>query len=293
VIRHFLKHPSFQSARGLLTAVLLGDRYIDSKRNNLDPWAFLTRSLWSIAGIQTYKIIVNIYSNAELELCEEFLKNYPINDNFIIIFHSVDLEKLQHPFLLTWSPRDQMRTDIDNGSEKDLYLYLEHDIDFRIENLNYFVSNRNKISNDLIPGFILVEWNAKSKFWSSFQVDQHDFQAECAVDVDGDRFIPLKQPYCPVILLDHPLAEEFLHSEFFRLESFTEMQAIYGLLMRESAAIGMTYFGRENEYKARAYVGFQQANKFPVVGAVLRHMPNIYSDYENFSQCKMSLPSLW
>ena len=84
-----------------------------------------------------------------------------------------------------------MRLDIENGAEQDLYLYLEHDIDFLSENLNYFIRYRKMLQNEITPGFMLVEWNSKERFWSNFQIEKHDFQASHAVTLDGLRFIPL------------------------------------------------------------------------------------------------------
>ena len=293
VFLHFLKYPSSKSAAGLFQAIRQGSRYLDSKRNALDPWTFLGRALWSLAGINSHRIIIYVYTNAKKDVFNEFIANYPQSDNFKIIHQGIDLQELEHPYLLTWTPRIRMRTDIRNGKEGHLYLYLEHDIDFRNENLNYFINWRSKLKNGAIPGFILVEWNSEGKFWSSFQTEKHDFQAGQHVALDGIRFIPLKQPYCPVLLLDQELAEEFLQSEFFELENFREMQSQFGLLTRESAAIGLTYFGREKRYKVRSCVGFHEENRFPTVGAIVRHMPDIYSDYESVPQCKNPLLDMW
>ena len=293
VFIHFLKHPNYQSASGLFRAVKEGSKYIDSRRYNQNPWTFLARSLWSLAGIQSHKIIIYIYTNANSDEFNEFTANYPQNKHFQIIHRSVDLKDLEHPYLLTWTPRNQMKLDIENGQEKDLYLYLEHDIDFRSENLNYFIEYRNKLQGGITPGFMLVEWNTIGRFWSNFQIEQHDFRTGFDLDSDGIRFIPLKQPYCPALLLDQTLAKEFLKSEFFALENFSEMQSQFGLFVRESAAIGMTYFGKEKNYEVRGYVGFHKENRFPATGAIVRHMPNIYADSDSFAQCKNSLLKMW
>ena len=293
VFLHLLKHPTVQSLSGLFEALKYGSRYLDSRRDNLDPWAFLGRSLWSLAGIESHKIIVYVYTNADYEVFDEFIANYPRSSRFQIIYQRVVLQELIHPYMLTWVPRKQMKLDIKNGNEQSLYLYLEHDIDFRSENLNYFVNWRRRLQDGIIPGFMLVEWNSVGKFWSNFQIELHDFQIGSRLTLDGFRFIPLKQPYCPVLLLDQILAEEFLQSEFFELENFIEMQSQFKLLTRESAAIGMTYFGKERHYQVRSYVGFQEENKFPTVGAIVRHMPNIYSDSDSVAQCKSPLIKIW
>jgi len=293
VFLHFLKHPNFKSAYGLVNAILEGSKYLDSRRNSLDPWALLGRSLWSLAGIQSHRVVVHIYTNANQQLFNEFILNYPNSNKFEVIYQGVNLQELSHPYMLTWTPRNQMRLDIENGAEQDLYLYLEHDIDFRSENLNYFIRYRKMLRNEITPGFMLVEWNSKERFWSNFQIEKHDFHASHAITLDDLRFIPLKQPYCPVLLLEHALAEEFVKSEFFTLEDFRDMQSQFGLLLRESAAIGMTYFGKEKNYEVRSYVAFHEESKFPTVGAVVRHMPNIYADYDSVPQCKKPLPGMW
>ena len=293
VFLHFLRHPSLQSAASLFSALREGREYLDSRRNDLNPWTFLGRSLWGLAGIQSHRVVVHIYTNANQQLFNEFISNYPQSNKFEVVYQGVNLQELSHPYMLTWAPRNQMRLDIENGAEQDLYLYLEHDIDFRSENLNYFIRYRKMLQNEITPGFMLVEWNSKERFWSNFQIEKHDFQASHAVTLDGLRFIPLKQPYCPVLLLDHVLAEEFVGSEFFTLDDFRDMQSQFGLLVRESAAIGMTYFGREKNYRVRSYVGFHEENRFPAVGAIVRHMPNIYADSASVPQCKSSLQKLW
>lgn len=293
VFLQFLKHPTRQSAAGLFKAVREGSNYIDSQRYSLDPWMFLGRSLWSLAGIESHKIVVNVYTNAEQDVFNEFIDNYPRSNDFKIVYQRVDLHALKHPHMLTWTPRNQMKSDIENGSELDFYLYLEHDIDFRSENLNYFINWRRRLPNGITPGFMLVEWNSSGKFWSNFQIKQHDFRSGSNIKSDGIRFIPLKQPYCPVLLLDQNLGNEFLQSEFFELDNFTEMQSRFGLPIRESAAIGMTYFGKEKDYEVRSYVGFLDENNFPVVGAIVRHMPNIYADSPTFAQCKNPLLKMW
>jgi hypothetical protein len=293
VFLRFLKHPTYQSASGLYRALKEGSKYVDTVRNSLNPWTFLARCLWSLAGIESHKIAVYVYTNVEYGVFNEFIANYPRSGEFEIIYQRVNLSELEHPYMLTWAPRKQMQLDIESGNEHSLYLYLEHDIDFRSENLNYFITWRSKLQNGIIPGFMLVEWNAIGKFWSNFQIQQHDFLAGQHLSTDGFRFIPLKQPYCPVLLLDQTLAEEFLQSEFFQIENFREMQSKFGLPTRESAAIGMTYFGKERNYEVRSYVAFQQENRFPVVGAIIRHMPNIYADSETFAQCKNPLLEMW
>ena len=142
MILHFLKNPSFKSASVLISAILEGRKYLDTRRNSLDQWALLGRTLWSLAGIQSHKVVVSVYTNAKTSDFNDYISNYPQSDNFQIICQSVDLQQLSYPYLLTWAPREQMKLDIENGNELDLFLYLEHDIDFRSENLNYFVNYR-------------------------------------------------------------------------------------------------------------------------------------------------------
>jgi hypothetical protein len=293
VILHFLKKPSFQSASGLVRAILEGRKYLDTRRNDLDPWALLGRTLWSLAGIQSHKVVVSVYTNSRPDLFDDYISNYPQSPRFEITRHSVDLQQLDHPYLLTWVPRKDMRLDIKKGNQDDLFLYLEHDIDFRSENLNYFIKYREKLLHGITPGFMLVEWNSKGKYWSNFQIDPHSFNSENHVRLEGLRFIPLKQPYCPILLLDKNLADEFLESEYFELENFSEMRAQFQLLVRESAAIGLTYFGREKNYEVRSFVGFNEETKFPIIGAVVRHMPNLYADYDSVQQCKRPLLEMW
>ena len=293
VILHFLKNPSFKSASVLISAILEGRKYLDTRRNSLDQWALLGRTLWSLAGIQSHKVVVSVYTNAKTSDFNDYISNYPQSDNFQILFQSIDLQQLGHPYLLTWAPRKQMRLDIKKGNQLDLFLYLEHDIDFRSENLDYFIKYRKRLLHGVTPGFMLVEWNSHGKYWSNFQIDPHSFNSGNHVLLERVRFIPLKQPYCPILLLDKELADEFLESEYFELDNFSDMRAQFQLLVRESAAIGLTYFGKEKNYEIRSYVGFHEETKFPTVGAVVRHMPNLYADYYSVPQCKRPLRDMW
>ena len=86
VILHFLKNPTFKSASVLINAILEGRKYLDTRRNSLDQWALLGRTLWSLAGIQSHKVVVSIYTNANSEIFNEFISNYPQSDNFQIIY---------------------------------------------------------------------------------------------------------------------------------------------------------------------------------------------------------------
>ena len=77
VFLHFLRHPSLQSAASLFSALREGREYLDSRRNDLNPWTFLGRSLWGLAGIQSHRVVVHIYTNANQQLFNEFISKYP------------------------------------------------------------------------------------------------------------------------------------------------------------------------------------------------------------------------
>ena len=83
--------------------------------------------------------------------------------------------------------------------------------------------------------------------------------------LEGVRFIPLKQPYFPILLLDKELADEFLESENFELRNFSEMRAHFQLLVRKSAAIGLTYFGKEKTTKFEGTWDFTKRQNFPLL----------------------------
>jgi hypothetical protein len=62
-----------------------------------------------------------------------------------------------HPYLLTWIHRELFRRDFEEGSVSH-FLYLEDDIRFGRDNLEYFLENEDDLRKfGLFPGFLRYE----------------------------------------------------------------------------------------------------------------------------------------
>ena len=223
-------------------------------------------------------VITNTSDVAETGLIRE---NAPSND-----LHIITPTYIGHPYLLTWSHRDVFREHISKGSSHTHFLYLEDDLLFTKQNLDYWLCAREITSSTpFIPGFLRRETNNRGESVST-DVTEPQALASTPLLKAGDLiFASLRQCYQGMYLLDKQLALEFFFSDASSPDT-----GIWGI--REKAAQGLTYWNVPASAHSRIIVGLSQEMQIHPHSQI-HHLPNNYADNPNSPFGKIPVDSIF
>lgn len=124
--------------------------------------------LKNLTEIKEYDISVKLISNIPSEInFNDFLTTSP-NTSIEIKNYVYDVSLFDSPFELSSQYINYFKHDLDNSSENDIFVYLEHDQLFTQSNLDYF-NRYSKFLDEynLRPGYARIEWNKNKSLWHS------------------------------------------------------------------------------------------------------------------------------
>jgi len=262
-------------------------------RDYKNRYKYLSEVLRELNNIKVKTININIFSNSEevkLELAKiGQLKNlqfyiYEKYSKMNIINNSPWVyDDLQSPWLLTWEHKKVMLNDIKKGDQNSLFLYIENDVKFKQENLEYWLNNRDILNeNNLIPSFTLTEVSSRRNELVS--VSQFGGKASKLSELSmfnskGNLFVQLANPYCACYLMDLDLANEYSNSR-----AFTEQESrdLTWWDIGARAAMGAQFVDVPKNFTSRHVVPIEIAGDYCKIldSAVLHHLPNLYCQVE-------------
>jgi hypothetical protein len=202
---------------------------------------------------------------------------------------------LESPWLLTWEHKKIMLTEIKKGDKNSLFLYIENDMKFTQENLNYWLEHRKNLKESkLIPSFVRVEHSSKQNSWLAidhFGGKPSKNNELPKFESKGKTFVQLANPYCACYLMDLELAEEYANSRAFTEKESREL-TWWDIGAR--AAMGVQFVDVPKNFTSRHVVPIDKAGDYCKISnsAVLHHLPNLYCQVEAIEKNFLSIDKI-
>ena len=178
------------------------------------------------------------------------------------------IKQLIHPYYLTWENREKIPDMIDLY---DVQIYLEDDIKFTQDNLNYWLQHKESIlSNGFNLGFLRIELDEKQCYLTDLSEELTE-----TVEIENQLFlINNNNPYCGFWIYSKNELREFIKSEewFFRFKDYDR---------REKSAIG--WHGKNmSRYKETLIPLMNDGKQYLTVKeCAVYHLPNNYIGQSN------------
>jgi len=193
---------------------------------------------------------------------------------------------LGHPFLLTWCHMNIFRERFTQDTSISHFLYLEDDIDIRVNNITYWLKGREALRPyGLIPSFMRYEYQAghSEKYATDFGKMLTYTSLRKITATRDTAYVNLPNPYQGMYLLDRELMQEHLDGPSSAPEFGT-----WGI--REKAAAGITFLNVPAPFLSRNLVGYDRLAGQVDPNCLIHHIPNNYADNpaSGFGKVKVS-----
>lgn len=198
----------------------------------------------------------------------------------------------ESPWNLVWENRTALKVlHESNLPEKSLILILENDVLFTVENLYYWITERENLRNSrLLPGFVRIEYSNLRNEWLC--IDIHDSKHLDSTDfikchVISDRcYLQVSKLYNGLVILDKELLAEFVKSDAFD-KKLSKVLIWWDLGARASS--GLQFVDTPYGFSDRYLIAFDKATGELHAASSVHHLPNLYSGVQ---QVSANMPSL-
>jgi hypothetical protein len=264
--------------------------------DQINRMLYLARLLQSLSSLRVKNLNINIVTNSK-EAPQEILSlGFHAKLNFYVFSQYKKMNQLHNspwteddptsPWNLVWEHKDLLKKDFSLGNRNSLYLYIENDMLFTQQNLEYWILNRSELDKyGLIPSFIRVEYSLEDNSWvaiDQFKCEQIDPNNCPGVNIRERRFIQLPNTYSAMYILDMQLLQEYLNSKAFHRD--TSRDLIWWDLGAR-ASMGVQFLNVPKDFTSRHVIELTR-DKISQ-GALIHHLPNLYTrklqDSENYS----------
>lgn len=189
---------------------------------------------------------------------------------------------LGHPFLLTWSHLGLFREQFDYDPSISHFLYLEDDVLFTAENMEYWMEGRQILGDSgFIPAFLRYETRPDEgeRRYILDVMDYADPDKLPRINLTSGQYAFLGLPhfYQGMYLLDRAYMDLHLTTE-----SSSPQDARWWI--RERAADGINTYKVPNGFFSRNLVGYHVDRKQIDFRCLIHHMSNRYT-YTTESRC--------
>ena len=265
-------------------------------------YKYLSEVLTDLNSIKVKNININIISNSNEVKIELAKLDQLYNVQFYIyekyskmnIIHNSPwiYDDLQSPWLLTWEHKKIMLNDIKKADKNSLFLYIENDMKFTQENLNYWLDHRENLKKvKLIPSFVRVEYSSKQNCWLAIDHfgGKPSKKSELSMfELNGKTFVELANPYCACYLMDFELAVEYTNSSAFTEK---ESRALTWWDIGARAAMGLQFVDIPQDFTSRHVVLIEKAGEYCKISdfSILHHLPNLYCQIEEIERNYLSI----
>jgi hypothetical protein len=279
---------------------------------------YLSTCVESVLGLDVDQLVVVVLSNASQQVAEDLALDLDARlDKPTAVRTLASVDALKPPFgegrqvysigwkpgwfartasrapgyYLTWAHKAILRSVL-RDPELSLMIYLEDDIKFTGESLDYWCRYRKPLAEvGLLPGFVRYEELDGVRYVVD-QVRSQAIRQEVRLrGMDGEpTFTELENPYQGMYVLDRPLAERHLRYSPYRGPLRSTLTSGVYWLVRERAAYGPMH----DDVPA----GFRSRNVVPIREAVrgsyrldpmclLEHMGRTYVDDSRFGNVRL------
>ena len=183
---------------------------------------------------------------------------------------------LADPRLLPWCHKPFIAdTFLAPDSPYDLFLYLEDDLLFGMNNLIYWLAARAALAPfQRLPGFVRYEWNeADRRLYAVDAVTTVDLMHQRPLACGDWRFVQPDYPYDALYLLDRTLAERHCLGPAF---DHQRSRAVSSWADLERAALGPRYDDLPPGMGVRTVVPVLPDSLAPAPECCIHHLPDTY-----------------
>jgi hypothetical protein len=185
------------------------------------------KTINALSEIKNVKIIIN--SNINFDV------NLPIH-----------VSNLADPYHLTWEHKKYMQEFLD--SDYTHYAYLEGNVEVTKKTFNYWNKTRQLFKRNNL-NFIPAIHRVQVVDGQTYSLDcTHHVRNVSGIEVEGQKFVSLAEPYQGMFIMDREMVEEHMQSDYFNLGQ----KHTYGI--RESANLGNMYVNIPSGYQHRAMI---------------------------------------
>ncbi len=226
-------HPSRESS-GMLPGRLKVNIAFHFKHTRLK---YLLETVKQLRKLPFEEIEITVDTNSSETL--DLLQFFDVEAAVRVFVH----DDLDHPFMLTWAHRAQMRAAF---SEFDYFMYIEDDIIVTADSIKLWHHRLPVLSsNRYLPGFLRVEQNRSNRLVSS------DFMKKAIpsdiIYVDGNPYLLTPFPYQAFWIYDKTTMASFMESKAFLLGDIPYVEG----RIRENAALGYTCHPMWNSFSPK------------------------------------------
>lgn len=157
------------------------------------------------------------------------------------------VSKLDDPYHLTWEHKKYMPLFLDTDYTH--FAYIEGNVEVTKKTFDYWFKTRELFKDNrlnFIPAVHRIQTDADNNVYS---LDcTHHQRNRPIVEVEGQKFISLSEPYQGMFIMDKEMVREHLTSDYCK----TGQKGFWGI--RESANLGNMYLNIPQGYEHRALV---------------------------------------
>jgi hypothetical protein len=259
-------------------------------RDGQNRYGYLSQVLYELNNIDLKSIRINIISNSRE--VEEVLTRFDQLKNIKFHFfekyskmntiHNSPWEynDSESPWLLTWEHKKIMLQDLEVATDNSLFLYLENDMKFTQQNLEYWLESRKDLKDTkLVPSFVRVEHSQiRDKLLALDYIGRSASKISEISTYMSNRYLyaQLANPYCAIFVLDLDLAIEYSRSKAIEEKSSRELSE-WDIGAR--AAMGIQFVDVPKNFSSRFVVPIKKdGNYYQVLSSsLIHHLPNLYS----------------
>lgn len=266
-------------------------------RDGQNRYGYLSQVLYELNNIDLKSIRINIISNSreveEVLTRLDQLKN--IKFHFFEKYSKMNTihnspwtyNDSESPWLLTWEHKKIMLQDLEVATDNSLFLYLENDMKFTQQNLEYWLESRKDLkATKLVPSFVRVEHSQiRDKLLALDYIGRSASKISEISTYMSNRYLyaQLANPYCAIFVLDLDLAIEYSRSKAIEEKSSRELSE-WDIGAR--AAMGIQFVDVPKNFSSRFVVPIKKnGNYYQVLSSsLIHHLPNLYSRVESIEK---------
>ncbi len=246
---------------------------------NPDRIKFLVKVLEAIAGWRRSHVSVTLVTNDLSIQAEPTLQdaaNLLKDRGFDLRYdHATGMA---HPWHLTWWHKTHLREWFGrDGSDEDLFMYIEDDIVVDAANIDYFVSALRATKGlGCIPGFLRYEVGRRDTVIATDYSGYQSVEKRQKIDIEGQAYIAPIYPYWAGFIMDRELCAEYLASPWSDLKAADEMPQSKYNTCRVQSAWALTYQNVPQDLHSRYIVPVDDDLR-PLDECQVWHAANNYS----------------
>jgi hypothetical protein len=258
------------------------------KHDQINRMVYLSRLIESLSNLNVKSLTINIFTNsneAAKSISEAGFKAsikyhvFPKYNKMNQFHNSPWIENdSESPWNLVWEHKSLLEKDYKKGNSKSLYLYIENDILFTQQNLQYWIDEIKVTSKySLMPSFLRVEFDVKNEKWVAIDVFNNtklNVKSLPRLKIRNKLFVQLPNSYSGLYLLNHSQLKIHIASKAF---SKTASKDLTWWDLGARATSGNQFVGVPKGFSSRHVIKLDRKTLIPDESVIVHHMPNLYT----------------